>query len=954
MKKLIFIICLPLNLFGQNTIGLPDVINYSKQSYAAGLQNWDIKQDRNGVIYIANNEGLLSFDSKYWNLYPLPNKTIVRSVEIGTDNRIYAGGQDELGYFSPAVNGRLQYHSLTHLIPAKDRSFGDVWDIVSLNKNVFFRTTGKIFKFTNESVAVFDAPSEWSYIGLCNGKMYAHDFKAGLMNFENDVMAPVPSATKFSFANPVTSILSINKDSAIVTTLKSGLFILSPAGISKLQCTNNTLFENDRIYAATLINKERMALATNNSGVYICDFKGNIIQQFSRKEGLQNDNVLSIFSDHQSNLWLGLDNGVDFIAYDNAIKQIKPLHQDGSGYAVLIYNNLLYTGTSNGLFSVPLEGLTDFSFSKGNFSAVNNSKGQVWGLAEINNQVLMSHHEGSFIVKDNTAVPVSTLTGYWNFIPLSSIFPSPQIIGGNYKGVRFFDFSNQQFTQSNTVADFTESSRFMAVDKVNNIWVSHPYHGVFRIYKTITGSYHTEAYTEKNGLPSALNNHIFKLKNELVAATEKGVYVYNYSTNKFEPAAFYKNILGSGSVRYVKEDAAGNVWFIHEKMPGVIDFSGKQPSVIYLPELNNKLLSGFEFIYPVNKNNIFFGGENGFFHLNYEKYKQTEPALQVYIRTVRIAGNKDSLLYGGYFKEINDQVQTDIPGLDHYWKNVRFEFSTSFFGQQSNLVYSYRLKGLDKDWSEWSARTEKEYTNLSESNYVFEVKVRNNLGKESAATLYSFKILPPWYLNAWAKVFYLLLFTAFNYAFYAWLKKKFRRQQEKFEAEQKRLKYIHQLELEKNEKEIIQLQNEKLANEIIFKQRELADANLHLVERGDALLKVKEELQKIYKKTGENHDIKKTLHLLNDIEKNNSNWEQFASHFDEVNNDFLKKLKQKFPVLSKTDLKVCAYLQLNLSSKEIAQLMNISVRGVEISRYRLRKKLLVPTEQSLGDFFNSL
>ena len=88
------------------------MVNYYKGTYNAGLQNWDIGQDNNGIIYFANNEGLLSFDGRYWELYPLPNKTIVRSVEIGPDNRIYVGGQDELGYFSPASNGRLTYHSL--------------------------------------------------------------------------------------------------------------------------------------------------------------------------------------------------------------------------------------------------------------------------------------------------------------------------------------------------------------------------------------------------------------------------------------------------------------------------------------------------------------------------------------------------------------------------------------------------------------------------------------------------------------------------------------------------------------------------------------------------------------------------------------------------------------------------------------------------------------------------
>ena len=133
MKKLLLLLLLPLAAQSQNTIGLPDVINYSKQLYSAGLQNWDIKQDKNGIIYVANNEGLLSFDGRSWNLYSLPNKTIVRSVDIGPDNKIYVGGQDELGYFAPGTDGRLQYNSLTQFIPAKDKIFGDVWDIISFN-----------------------------------------------------------------------------------------------------------------------------------------------------------------------------------------------------------------------------------------------------------------------------------------------------------------------------------------------------------------------------------------------------------------------------------------------------------------------------------------------------------------------------------------------------------------------------------------------------------------------------------------------------------------------------------------------------------------------------------------------------------------------------------------------------------------------------------------------------
>jgi ligand-binding sensor domain-containing protein len=412
----------------------------------------------------------------------------------------------------------------------------------------------------------------------------------------------------------------------------------------------------------------------------------------------------------------------------------------------MIYNNTLYAGTSNGLYCVPLQPMKDLSFSKGNFVPVVNAKAQTWGLAEINNQLLVGNHEGAFVVKGNIAQPISSNPGYWNFVPLSGTFPSAQIVAGNYKGLFFFDFNNGQFTASGKVPGFDESSRFVALDKYDNTWVSHPYHGVYRISKNSDGSYKTILYTDKNGLPSTLNNHIYKIKNEVVVATEKGVYLYNRDKDIFEPDPSYNKWLGNQSVRYLKEDKEGNIWFIHEKTLGVIDFSGKEPAIIYLPELNNKMLSGFESVYAVDENNIFLGGEKGFYHINYEKYKKNLPDLELQIRTVRVISKTDSLLFGGYFKGINEkQVQDadNIPQVSDDWKTIRFEFSSSLFGYLSNLEYSYRLKGFDDNWSNWTNRTEKEYTNLPAGTFTFEVKVRSNLGTESAVAAILLKCCRP-------------------------------------------------------------------------------------------------------------------------------------------------------------------------------------------------------------------
>ncbi len=955
MRVLVLLFCLPFSVFCQNTIGLPDVTNYSKQTYAAGLQSWDIRQDVNGILYLANNEGLLSFDGQYWNLYPLPNKTIVRAVEITADGRIYVGGQDELGYFYPGENGRLVYHSLAALIPQKDKSFGDVWDIVVFQRSIFFRSASRIFRFTGNAVASFSPRNEWGYLGVCNGALYAQDFTAGLMRFEKETWVPLQERTALPLNTPVTAILPAGKDSAVVTTLKNGLFVLSGTAVSKLASLNNPLFENERIYGAATVSTGRVALATNNSGVYITDFKGNIIQHFSRKEGLQNNNVLSIFPDRQGNLWLGLDNGIDMVAYNSAIKQVKPFLLDGSGYANIIYKNRLYAGTSSGLFSVELEDVKDLSFSKGDFVQVNNSRGQIWGLAEINGQLLLGHHEGAFVIRDNTAMPIAPGNGFWNFVPLSATFPAAQVVAGNYKGLALFNYSNGVFGAAAQLPGFEESCRFVAFDGEDNIWVSHPYHGVYKVGRSPgdTGWEH-RLYTDKDGLPSTLNNHVYKVKNEMLVASVKGVYVYNRSRNVFEPSPFYQKLLGSQSIRYLKEDAAGNIWFVHEKTLGVIDFSAKEPSIIYLPELNNKMLSGFEFIYPVNQRNIFIGAEKGFFHVNYEKYRQTIPVLQVQVRMVQILGKTDSLLFGGYVKDTGSrQVQDIIPRISNGWKTIRIEFASALFGYQSNLEYSFRLKGFDESWSEWSHRTEKEYTNLPGGSYTFEVKVRNNLGSESAIAAFAFTTLPPWYGTGLAKLFYVVLFAASVLLLFRWQKKKFRAQQARYEAEQQRLQYIHELERSKTESELMALRNEKLEAEINFKNSELASSAMHLVKKGELLSKVKTELSQVMKGSANPeaaNELKKMIKTLNEDDHIDQEWEKFAHHFDKVHSDFVLQLKEKHPTITPNELKLCAYLRMNLSTKEIAQLMNISVRGVEISRYRLRKKLGITSETSLFDY----
>ena len=233
-EKLFFLFsCITVpSVYCQNTIALPEIINYSKQLYKAGTQNWDICQSSNGLIYFANNEGLLSFDGNYWRLYPLPNKTIVRSLAIGTDGKIYVGGQDEIGYFSPDRSGELTYHSLTKLIPLAHRSFSDVWDIISKDNQLFFRSNQKIFYYNNDKITVYPA-DEWQFMGMSHKGVLAQDEYNNLLVFSKGIWT-VAAKEALPQKSIISSSLPIAKDSTIITTLKDGIFLFTGSNCTKI------------------------------------------------------------------------------------------------------------------------------------------------------------------------------------------------------------------------------------------------------------------------------------------------------------------------------------------------------------------------------------------------------------------------------------------------------------------------------------------------------------------------------------------------------------------------------------------------------------------------------------------------------------------------------------------------------------------------------------------------
>jgi ligand-binding sensor domain-containing protein/DNA-binding CsgD family transcriptional regulator len=932
-------------------LGIPPMRNFPKKAYKAGTQNWEAAQDARGVMYWANNEGLLQFDGTSWTCLPVANHTIVRSVAIDPSGKIFVGAQGELGYFSPEKNNCLAYHSLVGLLPAGQRAFEDVWDIVFSQGDVFFRTNRMVFQYSNGAFRIYEPGGDLTAMFITSHGLILQQDLTNLLVFRNGGFEPGIRLPGLESA--LTGAMAWQGDTVLFSSLKNGLFYWSGSQLGRWSTTSDALLQEKRIYSGSILPGFQLALGTSLDGLIVLDRYRRIFRHLTKKNGLQNNNILNTFSDRDGNLWLGLDSGIDCIVLDSPFSSIVPDGDlQGTGYAAAVFQNQLYLGVSSGVYIAPWQSFYNpekVPF----FQKIKSTDGQVWGLKTAGNALLLGHHEGAFRLDGQVAEKISNIPGAWTFVQMSDEY----LFGGTYNGLVLYRKSGPGWVFDQKMNGLSESCRIMVKDEDGSIWVSHPYRGLFHVEWTPEhkSDLNIKFFNAANGLPTNLNNYVYQIAGKAVFATEKGVYRYDKGTSTFVVDEDFKQLLGTGSrIRYLREDSRGNIWYVTEKEVGVLRVQDlglkKEVRKIVYPELVNKLVGGFEFIYPIDEQNVLIGAEQGFIHFNAASKPGSDTLLQVVLSRVEAGGDRDSLLSGGWVFSPDHPV---LPVLESGMNNLRFVFSATDYKHPEFIQYRVKMTGLNTEWQAWSAEPERNYTNLSPGDYTFMVQARRRDGRESAPVSYSFRVRPPWYASTTAMVLYILA-VAGLIAFFMF------RQHRKFESEKARLTVTHRQkeaehlrEVEQSRAALTDIQNEKLEAEIQFKNQELASATMHLVQKGEILLTIQEALDQILEKSTNpavKKEIQQLLNLLNFDAKLDNDWEQFAFYFDQVHVDFLKRLRERYPQLSTNDHKLCAYLRINLSTKETAPLMNISVRGVEASRYRLRKKLNLSNDANLTDF----
>lgn len=882
----------------------PPIHNYTSLQYSAASQNWDVAIDSIGIIYAANNDGLLIYDGQQWELNKLRSGSIIRSV-LPHKGRIYTGSYKEFGYWEREDTGVMNYTSLMPLMKDHQMQNEEIWDIVPYNGSLFFRSFGAIYKFDGKKItavqntvtnamAVFE-----DQLVLSAGERGIYKLKedGSIDPFENQEILDGQTVIDFE----------VDGKQLLLGTSR-GLYLYKDGELQVFKDQKlNELLERHELNHILKISQNEFAFATVKNGVVYYNRQIGETKVYNRNSGLQNNTILSMAL-HKGKLWLGLDNGIDVIDLESPVK----FYTDDSGelgavYDLIFFKSKMYLASNTGVYELRKEGLF----------LLDGAEGHSWNLEVINGVLYSNHNKGTYRIEGNEFVPIEERTGSFTTVQA----PGNELLIGNYTGISLYVPSLEEVHQLN---DVNFPVKKMVFENPDILWAAHPYEGLYRI--GIQDNAREIFFIEKIDDVRGKGNYkadVFKINNQIAVLQDDIWYRYNSlldSLSVFEELKKYNNH------RLLLEDRSG-YWFTNTISNSIVftDFKGKKLNLAF-KELNERLVKGNENLINVNDSIYYITLNDGFGKINLKellRIKEEEDLSRPIIYSIADTKESYSLtqLPSIPFKQAREvKVRVALPDSDAM--ELRYELE----GKNGNSG-----KVLEGNLS---------FQNLSYGDYRINLYAVSPQEKTSEVTTFVFEVLPPWYLSSLMKTMYLLMFLGVIGLIYLYNRRKLKKHQKRLEQKFK----------EEQEERLRKIEKEWLVQEINSKRKELANTTMIGAKKNEVLMEIQGELNRDKDKFSNQFRIKHIMNKINRAIKSKDEWKLFETNFNELHEDFSKELLRIYPKLSNKDLKLCSYLKMNLSSKEIAPLMGISVRGVEVHRYRLRKKIKLDSKENLSNF----
>ena len=886
-------------------IFFPPVTNYSSNMYNAASQNWGLSSDVDGVLYAANNEGLLRFDGQRWEVFTLPNQTIVRSVYC-LGNRIYTGSYEEFGYWTKTRLGDLRYTSLTHLI---DTTFQneEFWQITSVGNTVYFRSFGKIYRYEENTIKAFQPDFIITTMGLYQNQLYlgSNDGKVYSFNKEN-----FSAVTDNTHNNSSIIELASTNGQLLAGTRRKGIFSFEDGYLNAWGSPAlNQFLATNELNKIQPISEDLLVIGTVKGGILYYNPKTQNFKNHFRQNGLQNNTVLSLHKAGDK-IWIGLDNGIDAVIPDAPIQYfLDNSGQLGAVYDIVFFNNNYYVGSNTGVHKITDDGLF---FIPG-------SQGQVWSFTTIGEELFVNHNLGLFQLDKDTLSLVSGVSGSYN---LTQIPQTNTYLNSTYNGLRQYEFVNNTLINEPLFEAGGAPVEHVIFEDKNHLWAAHPYKGFYFADLDLSETKLTnkQQYTKHPQL-NAYKTTIHHIAGETAFYNAGNWYRYNRISKDLEAFEDLKDYTLYALLSQ-QEDA---YWFKNRNDNGLIYTNFNKDSLfIYEPVLESRSIKNYENIIKRNDSLYLITLNEGFGQLNLAQL------------------NKDN--HNGKLQQpLLSRLSSERPGCD-----ISASIYEISFKESSKINFDIAAPALHKpnfyyilsNGSEGHFDGNLSFQNLQAGSYKLQIWPLINGTRGNTPLVLQFIISRPWYLSNLMIVIYILLLFGIIFLI-AWINKKKLNKHRK-ELEQRLIK-------EQEHKNQLAERN-NLLEEINTKRKELANTTYMAAKRNSSLIDIKNQLDDVKDKGGNPKKVASIQNKINHIIDAKDNWKVFETTFKEINNDFFQKLLANHPDLSSKDLKLCAYLKMNLSTKEIAPLMAISVRGVEIHRYRLRKKLDLSSGKNLSKY----
>jgi len=917
---------------------IPAMKFYDKNDYKGANQSWTIAQNEQGFLYFANSAGLLEFDGCQWELYPTPS--LLRSIALSNDDMIYCGMQNDFGYWKEdSLTRKLTYTSLAKQLNLT-LTDDEIWKIVLFDNAVYFHSFRNIYKYNlqDKSLSIIEAPNRFQFLFSAGNRLFVQEKALGLMEVVNNRLIPLAGGEVLT-GDCVYGMESLSSDVILIATMDRGLYKLENNRITPCLFPCNDYLKTNLIFSTATLSGGRLVFGTILNGLLVTDSIGNILMTINKSKGLENNTVLSLLRDNADNLWLGLDRGICHLQMNSPAYSFPDTKGAlGSVYQIEEYNGRFYFATNQGLFYCPINEFSS-SLHEPQFTLMPQTMGQAWFLQKIGDKLFCAHNKGLYEISGTQG----------QFIYTGSGINAIQAMGENtlliltYDGMYILQKQGNSYTvKKQSICPY--NAGWLAKDRDNTIYFGNSTVGIFqtKFDDTFANVNYLTNRLEAIGIDKDLARGVYSFSGQVYLLTAKSILQYDYTKKRFLPDTVINKLLPPVVNLHRLQITDAEMWcFGDDHFFCIKDYNKPTARIIQnsaMELLNNQLINGYESVKRLTDDQFLVCTSNGFTFLSTKFISIPQQPVPVYIRDIGTYTDAMTSLPLPHELSYYSRYAIKFP-YNH--KPIYVRFALPNYENNGNIRYSYRLKGHSEYYSLPSFDDIITFTKLSPGEYTLQIKATIE-GNNSVFYSQGLKmqVLPPWYLDWEGFCLALLLLVILVYFYRRYLQKRWQRQKQ-------------QLSL-KHEQEMAKMENRLLQEEIKLQNDELLRVTDSMLHKNDLVNEFEEAISKLSSGKTTSLDISGLKRIVEKNKNPEEEWKIFETKFNRTYDNYLIRLNSQYENLSPADLKLAAYIRMKFSSKEIANLLNISTKSVEMARYRLRRKLGLDHDQNLTEFLMRL